>query len=165
MAEEWIEKLAHAIKGKDHEAAEQDAAATRRAELINHEGPIFWRSFADFLKKYTEEMRGALDGDVTAAVISFTFQPQSQRIDIHKSAYPYIMFNASPGYGPNQSVSMQYLKTNPKQPQNIVQKMQAIPCRFEVSHHHKVFLHLDGKEFPEPQHAAKYLIEKLFTLE
>jgi hypothetical protein len=166
MAEEWLKKLAEQIKAKDHEAAEEVARAVHQLEIIEHHGPVFWRSFTGFLKKYVNDMIEDLEADVTLreGKLSCDVDLGNSKIDIRKAAFPYVQFSATPQY--NQRIAtIVYATVNPMATQNQSIGTTNMPCHFEVTNHDKVFLHLDGKEFHEPQEAAKHVMEKLFTIQ
>jgi len=162
MSEAWINQIVEDIKVKDHNAAEQAAKEKHRLAVIAEKGPIFWRSFADFLKKFVEEIRAGLEGDVTQGNINCEFDPTSGRIQINKSAFPFLTFNAAPNYS-GQPMIPNYVKVNPQQGGS-PHSGQSIPCRFEVVGHDDLILQLNGSSYAAPDFAAKFLIEKLFTI-
>jgi hypothetical protein len=135
-------------------------------QIIQTDGPVFWRSFVDFLGKYVEDMKADLAGDVTLREGPLTFS-MSQAADvvqasISKSAFPQVAFTAIPNYQ-QRSAQVSYVSKNPRTHGSGV-GMTQMPCRFEVSQHDKVYLQLDGKPCHEPHEAAKHVMEKLFTI-
>lgn len=170
MAEEWLKRLVHEIKEKDHAAAEGASRSAHEQRIIDRDGPALWRAFGDFLCKYVEEMTVEFGRDVTLSEgeLSCGANPQNAtgQMSITKTAFPYVNFTANPNYL-SRSAVMMYAVRNPQAPQGQPIAQVLIPCRFEVSHDdkiYKIYFQLDGKPFHEPQEAAKYIIEKLFTL-
>ena len=165
MAEEWLKRLAAQIKEKDHVVAEETARAEHELRLIKEHGPVLWRGLADFLSKYVEDMKVDFHDDITLreGQLGFGFNQGNSQIGISKAAFPYVQFTASPNYQA-RAASIAYISRNPKLEGGSAAIHTPMPCRFEVTHDNKVYLNLDGKPFHEAQEAAKYIMEKLFTV-
>jgi hypothetical protein len=169
MAEEWLKRLVHEIKEKDHTPAEEAARSAHEQQIINRDGPTFWRSLGDFLCKYVQDMKADFGEDITLREGTLTCTanmqnvPNPNQISINKTAFPYVTFTATPEY-PGRSARISYAIRNPAQTPGQGISQTSMPCRFEVSQHDKVYLHLDGKPFHEAHEAAKYIMEKLFTI-
>jgi hypothetical protein len=165
MAEEWLKHLAAQIKEQDREPAEKTAHENHELRLIQEHGPVFWRAFADFLGKYIEDMRNDLQDDITLREGPLTYKCEGNNglVQLGKAAFPFVVFSATPQYQ-QRVASITYAVINPKLPHDRALNHTGMPCRFEASHHGKVFIQLDGKPFHEPHEAAKYVMEKLFTL-
>ena len=166
MAEEWLKDLVERIKDKDHAPAEEAAKLAREQQVIQADGPALWRSLADFLGKYVQEMKVDFHDDITIREGSLTFGFNASgggQISVTKAAFPYVQFTAQPNYQ-QRLASMTYSFRNPVQPPNQAIQNTPIPCRFEVDQRDKVFLQLDGKPFHEAHEAAKYIIEKIFKI-
>lgn len=164
MAEDWLKRLAGEIKEKDHTAAEEKARADHELVLIKEHGSVLWRSFTDFLIKYVGDMKADLHEDITLqeGPLDIRVEPKSGKIDINKEAFPYVSFMAAPQY-PQRIAQVFYAVFNPKAPAGS-HSNTVMPCRFEVNPQNRVYLQLDGKPFHEANEAAKYIMEKLFTI-
>lgn len=162
MSEPWIEKIIQDIKEKDHKAAEQAMREEHQKRVIAEKAPIFWRDFADFLKKFVNEIHAGLRGDITEGTFSFELDDRNQEIKCEKSAFPFVSFTATPEFGSGK-VTMSLTKVNP-----ILSQAGAsgsiIPCRFEVQSNDTLVLQLNGHSYAEPEHAAKFIIEKAFMI-
>jgi hypothetical protein len=163
MAEEWLKHLVHEVKEKDRAPAEATARFNHEQKIIESDGPVLWRSFADFLGKYVEEMRVDFSDDITLREGKLSFSQQSTQISIGKAAFPCVAFAATPNYQ-QRIAQIFYSSVNPRPPHPQGAPSINMPCRFEVRQQDKVFLQLDGKPFHEAHEAAKYIIEKLFTI-
>jgi hypothetical protein len=164
MAEDWLKHLVHEIKEKDHAPAEEAGRSAHEYQIIQRDGPALWLSFADSLGDYVEDMKADFNDDITLREGQLTFTcTQGSQISIGKAAFPYVTFTANPNY-PQRSAQISYASQNPRQDPGQSVGHTQIPCRFELNQHNKVYLQLDGKPFHEPQDAAKYIIQKLFTI-
>jgi hypothetical protein len=67
MAKEWIANLAHDIKQKSHEAAEQYGRSQHQAGIITTQGKPFFAAFVSCLEEDVAEIKRQLQGDVTAS--------------------------------------------------------------------------------------------------
>jgi hypothetical protein len=161
-AEPWLTTLVEAIKKEDHAVAEREYQAVRRAELIAQNGPVFWRKFTDVLEVLFRQMEDLFGDHVTKGKITFTRSPYGGGITINKSAYPFVSFSATPNYS-ETTAHFTYTVVNPEIPQNIGVPGRFLPCRFGVESD-QVVMSLDGTMFPTPEAAAKFIIEKLFTI-
>jgi hypothetical protein len=163
MAEEWLRALAQQIKHRDHDAAEQFARQRHVQEIVAEHGPVFWRSFADFLAKYVDEIKADFHEDITLREGPLTFSFTNNQISIKKAAFPFVEFNATPQFQ-NGGVGITYRVNNPQQTV-AGRAAMSMPCRLEVSQDNKVFLQLDGQPFQEPGQAAQHIMQKLFTIQ
>jgi hypothetical protein len=166
MAEEWLRKLAHEIKEKDHAEAEKLARENYERALVVQQGPVLWRSFADLLQRFVNELTAAFHDDVTLSEgpLSYAFRPpQGDQIVITKAAFPFVSFTAVPQYS-QRLASITYSVINPQKSANLNLSPTTMLCRFEVSENHRVFLQLDGEAFHQVDEAAKYVMEKLFSI-
>jgi hypothetical protein len=166
IADEWLRKLANDIKEKDHAEAEKQARENEERALIVQHGPVLWHSFADVLQRFVTEITAAFHDDVTLreGPLSFAFRPpQGDQIVITKAAFPFASFTAVPQYSQGLA-SITYSVINPQKSANLNLSPTTMLCRFEVSENQRVFLQLDGEAFHQVDEAAKYVMEKLFTL-
>jgi hypothetical protein len=161
-AEPWLTTLVEAIKKEDHAVAEREYQAVRRAELIAQNGPVFWRKFTDTLEVLFRQMEDLFGNHVTKGKISFTRSPYGGGITINKSAYPFVSFSATPNFS-ETTAHFTYTVVNPEIPQNIGVPGRFLPCRFGVEGD-QVVMSLDGTMFTTPEAAAKFIMEKLFTI-
>jgi hypothetical protein len=161
-AEPWLTTLVEAIKKEDHAVAEKEYQAVRRAELIAQNGPVFWRKFTDVLEVLFRQMEDLFGDHVTKGRISFTRSPYGGGISINKSAYPFVSFSATPNFA-ETTAHFTYTVVNPEIPSNIGVPGRFLPCRFGVEAD-EVVMSLDGTMFATPEAAAKFIMEKLFTI-
>ena len=162
VAEPWLTTLVEAIKKEDHVVAEREYQTVRRAELIAQNGPVFWRKFTDVLEVLFRQMEDLFGDHVTKGKISFTRSPYGGGITINKSAYPFVSFSATPNFS-ESTAHFTYTVVNPEIPQNIGVPGRFLPCRFGVEGD-QVVMSLDGTMFTTPEVAAKFIMEKLFTI-
>jgi hypothetical protein len=158
----WIKKLVRGIEEADHDAAVEARERNHRAEIVKTKGPIFWRSFGDFLSKFVTEMNEEF-GDHPAGDAKISFQKGGQEsYRISKAAFPFVNFSATPDFsgGPNM---VNFAAVNPERPSNGNVLMSSIPCRFEVLND-EVELQLNGHLYEHPEEAASFVMEKLFTV-
>ena len=160
---QWLNVIVSAIKEKDHDAAVALRKKEHRAEVLLARAPIFWRTFGDFLKKFIEEMKTEFGDDVTAGELSFRIDPAQSVIHIDKTAFPFVTFSAAPKFD-GQPNAVTYSVFNPEKPcdqGNVTPP--SMPSRFEVVGE-DVELHLNGRSHKDAEGAARFIIEKLFTV-
>ena len=161
MPDLWMEKIIQDIKEKNHEAAKKIMREEHEKKVIAEKAPMFWRAFADFLEKHTREIEDGLHGDITQGELSFALKPENHEITLGKSAFPSVQFTATPQFNDGK-VSMNLGKVNPIATKGM--SFSQIPCRFEVQSDDTLILQLNGHSYPSPEDAARFIIERAFTL-
>jgi hypothetical protein len=161
MSEPWVEKIIQDIKEKDRDSAEKIMHEEHQRKVISEKAPIFWQDFADFLQEFIKEIQTGLSGHITEGIFSFALNANSHTITFGKSAFPFISFTATPELNSGK-VTMHLTKVNP----SLVGSASGstIPCRFEVQRDGTLVLQLNDHSYAEPAHAAKFIIEKAFTI-
>lgn len=103
MAEQWLKHIVDEIKEKDHAAAEETARSEYEQRIIDGGAPVVWRSLADFLGKYVDDMKSDFHEDITLreGPLRFSFNQSGGQISISKQAFPYVQFTTSPAYKPS----------------------------------------------------------------
>jgi hypothetical protein len=120
-----------------------------------------WRSFADFLGKYWDEIQEEFGNDITLGQMNFALDPETDQIELSKSAYPAVTFQAKPDYPKEMAkMKMSVIHPTPARHTNITSVKGNIPCRFEIIGK-EVVLQLNGQTFNAGQTAARFIIEKL----
>lgn len=163
MSEPWIDKIVQDIKEKAHKPAEQAAREEHQKKVRREQGPIFWRDFIDFLQKFVEEIQAGLHGDITEGI--FMFESRDNTIvNFAKSDFPSITFKASPDFEKGR-IEISLTKGNLRWPPSGGGQSSPIPCRFEVRSDDTLIMQLNGHAYDEAEQAAKFIIEKAFTIE
>jgi hypothetical protein len=164
MSEDWLADIVRDLKVKNHDAAELAASERQRWRLVAQSAPAFWRSFSDFLRKFVEEIRDIFGDDITAGEIKFERKPANEEIAFSKSAFPYLRFQAKPDFsGLAADVRYSKAETQPEENEPRPRPENVIPCRFELNAAGAIVMHLNGREYSEPEQAARFIIEKLFS--
>ena len=165
MAEQWLKNLVVRIKEKDHKEAEAAAKLVHDRQIIKAKGAGLWRSFAETLQKHVEDMRTDFNDDVTLreGSLTFSYNPQTWQIQIHKMAFPYAHFSATFNQQECEPNQVTYASANPRVPLRQGVHEKPMPCRFEVSDGEAHF-QIEGKAFHGVSEAARYVIEKLFKI-
>ena len=161
MPEPWIQKIIQDIKIKDAIVAERAIQEACRRKVTLEHAPVFWRDFADFLHKFVNEIHDGLRGDATEGEFSFELNDRNYTIEFKKSAFPFVLFTATPEFATGK-VTMNLTKVNPSLTGQASGSI--IPCRFELRGDNAVMLHLNGHAYSEPEDAAKFIIERAFTV-
>jgi hypothetical protein len=164
MAEQWMQKLAQDLADKDREAAEDIKRREHREKLLSEQAQPFFRTFAECFKHLVEEMSTLLSAHHLHSEQNCNLDGSGRTFTFNRTRLPFI--SASVAYHPQgHMVNVSYTICNPEMPQNTSVAGRSIQARFEVSHHGKAGLVLDGKDFYEPKEAAEFLVKKLFTVE
>jgi hypothetical protein len=88
MGKEWIANLAEDIKQKGHEAAENYGRLQHKAEIVTSHGQPFFTAFVISLEDDVKEIKGKLQGDVTASDTIFqTINPAE--VKLTRSRFPW----------------------------------------------------------------------------
>src|SRR5262249_16208071 len=123
--------------------------------------PIFWRDFADCLRKFVDELQRGLQGDITKGNIAFIQRSHRKEVKIEKSAFPYVSFTAVPDFGTGK-VTMSLTNVNPRLTGSA--SGVHIACRFEVQNDNTLMLRINGHAYVSPEEAAQCIMEKAFTV-
>jgi hypothetical protein len=161
MSELWIIQIVRDIKVRHREAAEQARREGDRRKLLQEKAPIFWRDLTDFLRQFLLEIQGGLRGDITEGVFSFALDTDNTVIMFEKSAFPFVVFSATPEFESGR-VRMTFTQHAPIGTEPACGT--PIPCRFEIHSDGNIILQLNGHAYAEPEEAAKFIIQRAFTL-
>jgi len=108
-------------------------------------------------------MKAEFAGDATAGELTISIDPQTRAIEIKKSAFPFAVCIALPNFK-GAANNVKYSVCNPEQwPGTGPEPDETIPSRFEVVGE-DVELQLNGQMYKLPEDAARFLIQKLFTI-
>ena len=162
MAKEWIEKIAHAIKHKDHDAALLFIRQERVKAILAERVPRFCTDLLQFLQNDCLELVEALAGDPTANPI-FVSQIGNS-IQVNRANFPFVQANIN--WNPVGALQV-VLRKAPRQA-NFEEETSTLRYRFEVSDHDGMTLHeADGaqpKLWERPDSFAKDLMELFFQV-
>ena len=109
--QEWIKKLASAIKEKDAQVAETNAKKQHRDEILRTKGHAFYDAACKQIGAYGQELVRSLAGDPTQS--NFTMQPDGPSLfKFARQAYPYFEGDAS-WDATKAIITVSYKKANP----------------------------------------------------
>ena len=161
MSKEWIENLAHDIREKEHESAENYGRSQHQAEIITTQGQPFFSVFLISLEEDISEIKRQLQGDVTASDTTFQrINPAEAKVT--RSRFPW--FDARIAYQ-NPNIVLDYARGlgvagDPSLDRKICQFTFQVAPDDTLSIQHS--FNDDPRQFDQPQELARYVIELLF---
>lgn len=162
MADEWIQKLAERIVAVDMPLEREINAREHKLTLIAAHSHGYFKTFAEFLKLYSDEMqaelvRGGIESNQTCTITN-----DECAVSLNRYRLPHVSISGT--FQPNAHVmSVSYATVNPEFPKNSSVPSNNLPCRFEVTDRGSVYAVVDGHDFHHAKDAAKYTVEKAFT--
>ena len=157
MADEWMKKLAHTWGEKDHEAAEEIERREQKERILKEQAQPFFATFAECFKQMADEMGGLMEERGLHSQQKCGVESNGCTVHLKRDRLPFI--SASCTFQPsNHTTLFSYTACNPEMPRNAGVQGKNVQSRFEVSHHDKTYLILDGKEFHEPQRGRQVFL-------
>lgn len=163
MGNEWVANLAHDIRHKGHEAAENYGRSQHQAEIATTQGKSFFTAFVLRLDEHVNEIKRELQGDVTSS--DTTFQTiGSTEVKINRSRFPW--FDARITHA-DPAIILDYAKgLGVAGDPSIDRKVRHFT--FQVANDDTLSIQEsfadNPRQFHKPEELARYIVELLFKM-
>ena len=126
MAEEWIRQLAKQLIEVDTPAALEIQARDRTDDMIRSKGPAFFKTFAEHVRYYADEIAGQLKDSAVASEQKCSIPSNYKSMKLERLKLPFITMTATLAL-PENGVTIDYCSSNPEKPTQVKPRAHALP--------------------------------------